>query len=48
MTTLPASTAAPSISTKDMWLVSPFYDLAFIMSDGEWKLIKVNVDVKKP
>ena len=24
------------------------YDLAFIMSDGEWKLIKVNVDVKKP
>jgi len=24
------------------------YDLAFIMSDGEWKLIKINVDVKKP
>jgi hypothetical protein len=24
------------------------YDLAFIMSDGEWKLIKVNVDVKRP
>ena len=24
------------------------YDLAFIMSDGEWKLIKVNVNVKKP
>jgi hypothetical protein len=23
------------------------YDLAFIMSDGEWKLIKINVDVKK-
>jgi len=24
------------------------YDLAFIMSDGEWKLIRINVDVKKP
>jgi hypothetical protein len=24
------------------------YDLAFIMSDGEWKLIKIDVDVKKP
>ena len=24
------------------------YDLAFLMSDGEWKLIKINVDVKKP
>jgi hypothetical protein len=24
------------------------YDLAFIMSDGEWKLIKINVDVKRP
>ena len=24
------------------------YDLAFIMSEGEWKLIKVDVDVKKP
>jgi hypothetical protein len=24
------------------------YDLAFIMSEGEWKLIKINVDVKKP
>jgi hypothetical protein len=23
------------------------YDLAFIMSEGEWKLIKLNVDVKK-
>jgi hypothetical protein len=23
------------------------YDLAFIMSDGEWKLIKINVDLKK-
>lgn len=22
------------------------YDLAFVMSDGEWKLIKINVDVK--
>lgn len=24
------------------------YDLAFIMSDGEWKLIKIDVDVKRP
>jgi hypothetical protein len=24
------------------------YDLAFIMSDGDWKLIRINVDVKKP
>lgn len=24
------------------------YDLAFIMSDGEWKLVRINVDVKKP
>ena len=23
------------------------YDLDFIMSDGEWKLIKINVDLKK-
>ncbi|MCP9629834.1 hypothetical protein NML43_22320 [Rhodopseudomonas palustris] len=24
------------------------YDLAFIRSEGEWKLIRLNVDVKKP
>jgi len=24
------------------------YDLVFIMSDGEWKLIAINVDLKKP
>jgi hypothetical protein len=24
------------------------YDLAFIMSDGEWKLVSIKVDVKKP
>ena len=24
------------------------YDLAFILSDGEWKLIKIDVNVKKP
>jgi opacity protein-like surface antigen len=24
------------------------YDLGFIMSDGEWKLVGINVDVKKP
>lgn len=24
------------------------YDLAFIISDGEWKLIKIDVNVKKP
>ena len=31
MTTLPAPAAAPRISSKDMWLVSPFYDLTFII-----------------
>jgi hypothetical protein len=32
LTTLPApATAAPRISSKDMWLVSPFYDLVFII-----------------
>jgi hypothetical protein len=25
-----------------------YYDLAFIMSDGDWKLIRINVDVRKP
>src|SRR3712207_8706036 len=29
LTTLPA--AAPRISSKDVWLVSPFYDLVFII-----------------
>ncbi len=24
------------------------YDLAFLPSDGDWKLIRINVDVKKP
>lgn len=24
------------------------YDLSFVMSDGEWKLISINVDLKKP
>jgi hypothetical protein len=24
------------------------YDLDFIMSDGDWKLIRINVDLKKP
>jgi hypothetical protein len=24
------------------------YDLGFILSDGEWKLIRINVDLKKP
>jgi uncharacterized membrane protein YesL len=32
LTTLPApAAAAPRISSKDMWLVSPFYDLVFII-----------------
>src|SRR3712207_5242332 len=31
VTTLPAPAAAPRISSKDMWLVSPFYDLTFII-----------------
>ena len=25
-----------------------YYDLDFIMSDGEWKAIKINVRFKKP
>jgi hypothetical protein len=24
------------------------YDLAFIMSDGEWKLVSINVNVREP
>jgi hypothetical protein len=24
------------------------YDLAFVISEGEWKLTKINVDLKKP
>jgi hypothetical protein len=24
------------------------YDLAFIMSDGDWKLIRINVNIKEP
>jgi len=25
-----------------------FYDLGYVMSDGEWKPIKINVNVKPP
>ncbi len=31
LTTLPATAAARSSSSKDLWLVSPGYDLAFII-----------------
>ena len=31
MTTLPAPAAASRVSSKDVWLVSPFYDLVFII-----------------
>lgn len=39
------------LSLKGYFDTSPSrvnYDLAFILSDGEWKLIQINVDLKKP
>ncbi len=53
----PISTDEPRISDNGTLALKGYfdttpsrvnYDLAFIMSDGEWKLIKVDVDVKKP
>ena len=53
----PVSTEEPKIADNGILSIKGYfettpsrvnYDLAFIMSDGEWKLIKVNVDVKKP
>jgi hypothetical protein len=53
----PISTEEPKIADNGILSIKGYfettpsrvnYDLAFIMSDGEWKLIKVNVDVKKP
>jgi len=53
----PIGTEEPKISDKGILSIKGYfdttpsrvnYDLAFIMSDGEWKLIKINVDVKKP
>jgi len=53
----PIGTEEPKISDKGILSINGYfdttpsrvnYDLAFIMSDGEWKLIKINVDVKKP
>jgi hypothetical protein len=39
------------LSTKGYFDTTPTrvnYDLGFILSDGEWKLIKIDVDVKRP
>jgi hypothetical protein len=53
----PISTEEPRISDNGTLSIKGYfdttpsrvnYDLAFIMSDGEWKLIKVDVDVKRP
>ena len=53
----PISTEEPKISDNGVLAIKGYfdttpsrvnYDLAFVMSDGEWKLIKVNVDVKRP
>jgi len=53
----PMSVEEPKISDNGILSIKGYfdttpsrvnYDLAFIMSDGEWKLIKINVDVKKP
>jgi hypothetical protein len=53
----PTSVEEPKISDNGILSIKGYfdttpsrvnYDLAFIMSDGEWKLIKINVDVKKP
>src|SRR5947209_15451488 len=53
----PIGTEEPKISDNGILSIKGYfdttpsrvnYDLAFIMSDGEWKLIKINVDVKKP
>ena len=53
----PVSIEEPKISDNGVLSIKGFfettpsrvnYDLAFVMSDGEWKLIKVDVDVKRP
>jgi hypothetical protein len=53
----PIGTEEPKVDDKGILALKGYfdttpsrvnYDLAFIMSDGEWKLIKINVDVKKP
>jgi hypothetical protein len=53
----PIGTEEPKVDEKGVLALKGYfdttpsrvnYDLAFIMSDGEWKLIKINVDVKKP
>jgi hypothetical protein len=53
----PISTEEPKISDNGTLLIKGYfdtsparlnYDLGFIMSEGEWKLIKVEVDMKKP
>ena len=53
----PVSTEEPKIGDNNVLSIKGYfdtpptrvnYDLAFIMSEGEWRLIKVDVDVKKP
>jgi outer membrane murein-binding lipoprotein Lpp len=53
----PISVEEPKVDDKGLLLLKGYfdtspsrvnYDLAFIMSEGEWKLTKINVDVKKP
>jgi hypothetical protein len=53
----PVSTEEPKISGNGILSLKGYfdttpsrlnYDLAFVMSDGEWKLIKVDVDMKRP
>lgn len=53
----PISTEEPKIGDNGVLSIKGYfdttpsrvnYDLSFIMSDGEWRLIKVDVDVKKP
>lgn len=52
----PIAAEEPKVDDKGMLALKGYfdtspsrvnYDLAFIMSDGEWKLIKINVDLKK-
>ena len=53
----PVSTEEPKVGDNNVLSIKGYfdtpptrvnYDLAFIMSEGEWRLIKVDVDVKKP
>jgi hypothetical protein len=54
---MPIATQEPSVNEKgvlslygyfDTTPSHVYYELEFIMSDGEWKPIKINVNVRKP